>query len=247
MTTIDFDARALGPVAPVPLRSRLHAVWRADVAPTLLVSGLILALIIALAFLVRLVPVQVNGREILVVTSIADSFGVIVIVLAIILGGSLAAGRRESLLGGWTRAERLQVLAVEAIAAGVVAVLGRPALQPLDGLLARLSGAGDAPASGLVAWSPPLGLLALALLAAAGVFVGPLFVAVARVHWLLVVLVAVAVFVVLWTTASAFGLPLSEGVGPARLASTAVTLAGPVVLIGVASWLVLRSWWPRFR
>ncbi|GGA75798.1 hypothetical protein GCM10011490_28220 [Pseudoclavibacter endophyticus] len=228
------------------LASRLAAVWRTDAGPTLLWMATILVIVvIGLGALFAWLPIDTGGVDI-AISSVADTLAGFVIVGGVMVGCFGAVGRRESVLGGWTRRDQVEVRAVVAATTALLAALiwtilallqpdPQPAIQAVTG----------APITTREPQFSPLGALLVAVIACSGVFVPALIVALSRIHWLAVWIGGAVLLVWAVTLVSSYGILVHpmEGLDPDAAASrnTEATVSAAIALVGAAVVVVASS------
>ncbi|MGO2113074.1 MAG: hypothetical protein ACTH31_15830 [Pseudoclavibacter sp.] len=241
MTAID-QAPGSAPTAErrTPLPARLASVWRTDLAPTLL--GIALWVVIAVAIMLvvlSLIPFGAGDASV-TIGSIPDAAAGYVIVAGIMVGCFGSTGRREAILGGWSRRDQLEVRAVIAAASAVLAsvlwtvfALLRLDLNPLFGVIT------GAPFGGQVPQFSALGAVLVAAIAVGGVFVPALLVGLARIHWLMVWLGSAVLLVWVIALLSAYGMFAYSvdtiAVESATARGTGASIAAAVGLVGTVA------------
>lgn len=104
--------------------ARWRAIWRVDLRSALL-GGLavLLVLVVFGAVLVQLVGDVSNEVRVEGVT-FAENWIAFLVIIALATTGDAARGRRETLLGGWTRRQQGAVLAVQTAVLAAIGMLG---------------------------------------------------------------------------------------------------------------------------
>ncbi|MDJ1372184.1 hypothetical protein [Gulosibacter molinativorax] len=250
------DTMAIQPPSST-FATRLRAAMRIDIGPTLVGGAIAIVLLIAAQILLPLVLSAIDGMGSANVINPPTVAASVLLVLTIIMTGEAAPGRREGVAGGWTRAERLQM--VTAIGAGMGVLNGvvwlalaaaSPALQRLaDGIS---YGSGFAVSLGGATPSVVAALM-VALMTFGAAFVPGFFGWLARVHWSLVVLGAGLLYVVAQVAFIPYALfaeptwTLFDNVAhtPVLWAVLAVIVVG--LFVAGCAWLALRAPVSRYR
>lgn len=259
-STIDGDVTPNGRPS---LGTRLAAVWRLDVWPSLWGIAIWVALLLLAPYLLVLVlPIEIVEIDVMI-TSITETITAGLALAAVFAASAMAIGRRESLLGGWTRRERLEVLGVFAGASALVAAVlwvTIAALQPDPrGLIESATGA-----TWINLTHPEPSLVAFLIVAAvvlAATFAPSLLVSLSRVNGLAVVGGSLVLAIVGSVLGVAYGMVAyprlnvpadlyADVAGPHAVATTVVVSAGVIGAVGVVWWsaaLALRAPVERFR
>ncbi|NLT27015.1 MAG: hypothetical protein GXX90_10315 [Microbacteriaceae bacterium] len=208
-----------GPPHAVPLAARLRAVVATD-----LVDGAVV-LVAGFAALLALWAITAwqAPPEPLRLGSPAEAWALAALAAALIGCADAAPGRREALLGGWTRREQLEVLGVKALVLVVVAAIGHIAVIAASPAMRRLLQ--DRFGAPLQLRDPELGLAGTAVLVLAVLVMccAPLALTMlSRRHWLLVVLAAPALIALQQAALPAYAAAVHpEGAGGAPAAGAA--------------------------
>lgn len=242
-------------VRGTPLSARLRAAWGADTVPILLVGLAFAVISSALPVVIAMIVSSSVGDGTIGVTSPADAFAAICVVVSIISSGSASLGRRESVVGGWTRRERLEVIGVHTAAFAAIAVIGWFAMRAVTPWLLEvtaLSTHDGERVSLFPASATPVALVAIVLLVAFGAAVPQVFVAAHRLGGLAIAGANAATIVATALIVSSFvtiGFSIDGQAPPAPLGALTIILAIVVAIayIALAAWAVLRAPVARFR
>lgn len=207
-------------VAPAStFQDRLRAAFAVEIGPTILWGGLT---ILALVFVPPLIGWALYQADLydgvfMRTTAPASTVGGGFIVLAIVGMAESGTGRRESVIGGWTRAQRHQlnvVFAAGFAVIGAVLWLVLALCQPLlESWLANAFAQSSTTIGFQTTVASPLAALVLAVSIFTAAFVPVMYVRLSHINWIAVVAGSIPVLVLLFvlgTTHLMFAEPTAE-------------------------------------
>lgn len=232
-------------------KAQLHAALKIDIIPTVLWGMVTILTVMIAPTLVGWILNQVGvGQAIdtLRSTAPANTVGAGFVVLAIVGMAEAGPGRRESVIGGWTRADRLRLcatfgagLAVLAGLVWVLLVLGQPWFERLLNASLPVTDATyvlpEIVASPIAAF-----LVALSVFTAA--FVPAMYVRLAGVHWTAVVGGSIVLVILMQAITVAYfryAVPTDELMAGIAGASWLWLLAAVLLAAAYILWVVWMS------